>query len=44
MTLEGVASILEGINPRMLETKLLGFLVASRDSIKRDDTASEETQ
>jgi chemotaxis protein MotA len=27
MTLEGVASILEGINPRMLETKLLGFLV-----------------
>lgn len=27
MTLEGVVSILEGINPRMLETKLLGFLV-----------------
>jgi chemotaxis protein MotA len=27
MTLEGVASILEGINPRILETKLLGFLV-----------------
>ena len=27
MTLEGVASILEGMNPRMLETKLLGFLV-----------------
>jgi chemotaxis protein MotA len=27
MTLEGVASILEGINPRMLETKLLGYLV-----------------
>jgi chemotaxis protein MotA len=27
MTLEGVASILEGINPRVLETKLLGFLV-----------------
>jgi chemotaxis protein MotA len=26
MTLEGVASILEGTNPRMLETKLLGFL------------------
>jgi len=26
MTLEGVVSILEGINPRMLETKLLGFL------------------
>jgi len=32
MTLEGVASILEGINPRMLETKLLGFLVAARES------------
>ncbi|MGB7602617.1 MAG: flagellar motor protein [Candidatus Sulfotelmatobacter sp.] len=27
MTLEGVASILEGMNPRMLETKLFGFLV-----------------
>ena len=26
MTLEGVLSILEGMNPRMLETKLLGFL------------------
>jgi len=26
MTLEGVTSILEGINPRVLETKLLGFL------------------
>jgi chemotaxis protein MotA len=32
MTLEGVASILEGMNPRMLETKLLGFLVDSRQS------------
>jgi chemotaxis protein MotA len=31
MTLEGVASILEGMNPRMLETKLLGFLAASSD-------------
>ncbi len=29
MTLEGVISILEGINPRMLETKLLGFLAGS---------------
>src|SRR5271168_527978 len=26
MTLEGVASILEGMNPRILEVKLLGFL------------------
>jgi chemotaxis protein MotA len=29
MTLEGVISILEGMNPRMLETKLLGFLTPS---------------
>jgi chemotaxis protein MotA len=29
LTLEGVASILEGMNPRMLETMLLGFLVDS---------------
>jgi chemotaxis protein MotA len=34
MTLEGVASILEGMNPRMLETKLLGFLVESGGSGK----------
>jgi chemotaxis protein MotA len=27
MTLEGVASILEGMNPHMLETKLLSFLI-----------------
>jgi chemotaxis protein MotA len=32
MTLEGVASILEGMNPRMLETKLLGFLVEADTS------------
>lgn len=32
MTLEGVASILEGMNPHMLETKLLGFLVESTKS------------
>jgi chemotaxis protein MotA len=30
MTLEGVVSILEGMNPRMLETKLLGFLADTR--------------
>jgi chemotaxis protein MotA len=30
MTLEGVVSILEGMNPRMLETKLLGFLGESK--------------
>ena len=27
MTLEGVVSILEGMNPRILETKLLGYLI-----------------
>jgi len=32
MTLEGVASILEGMNPHMLETKLLSFLVAADQS------------
>jgi chemotaxis protein MotA len=32
MTLEGVASILEGMNPHMLETKLLGFLVEAGKS------------
>jgi chemotaxis protein MotA len=31
MTLEGVVSILEGMNPRMLETKLLGFLSEVRE-------------
>ena len=32
MTLEGVVSILEGMNPRMLETKLLGFLIEAGKS------------
>jgi chemotaxis protein MotA len=31
MTLEGVVSILEGMNPRMLEEKLLGFLTEVRE-------------
>lgn len=39
MTLEGVASILEGMNPHMLETKLLSFLVESEGSAK--DTSGE---
>jgi chemotaxis protein MotA len=30
MTLEGVISILEGMNPRMLETKLLGYLADAK--------------
>ncbi len=32
MTLEGVVSILEGMNPRMLEEKLLGFLEANENA------------
>jgi chemotaxis protein MotA len=38
MTLEGVASILEGMNPRMLETKLLGFLVEAHEKREADET------
>jgi len=36
MTLEGVVSILEGMNPRMLQTRLLGFLA--------QDTAPASTE
>jgi len=32
MTLKGVISILEGMNPRMLEAKLLGFLTQAHDT------------
>jgi chemotaxis protein MotA len=32
MTLEGVVSILEGMNPRMLEAKLMGFLSDARET------------
>jgi len=35
MTLEGVVSILEGMNPRMLETKLLGFLGESKAELAK---------
>ena len=38
MTLEGVVSILEGMNPRMLEEKLVGFLEA------RETTAIPEVE
>ena len=39
MTLEGVASILEGMNPRMLETKLFGFLVeANHAPVQPEET------
>ena len=33
MTIEGVVSILEGMNPRMLEEKLLGFLTADYERL-----------
>lgn len=36
MTLEGVASILEGMNPRMLENKLYGFLVEADQAGEED--------
>jgi chemotaxis protein MotA len=36
MTLEGVISILEGMNPRMLETKLLGFQVEQTEAPVKD--------
>ncbi len=39
MTLEGVVSILEGINPRMLETKLSGYLTESKQQDKEVVTA-----
>lgn len=41
MKLEGVASILEGMNPRMLETKLLGFLVEANQAGDQRDEAKE---
>jgi chemotaxis protein MotA len=31
MTLEGIISILEGMNPRILETKLYGFLMEQKE-------------
>ncbi len=41
LTLEGVISILEGINPRMLETKLNGFL---HQAEKRDSSPEAESK
>lgn len=40
MTLEGVASILEGMNPHMLETKLVGFLV---DAERPEESSQTES-
>jgi chemotaxis protein MotA len=41
MTLEGVASILEGMNPHMLETKLFGFLVEANQKPDQTKKAGE---
>ena len=41
MQLEGVASILEGMNPRMLETKLLGFLVEANQGPALEEETEE---
>jgi chemotaxis protein MotA len=40
MTLEGVVSILEGMNPRMLETKLLGFLAQDKEDKEQKSRAA----
>jgi len=42
MTLEGVASILEGMNPRMLETMLLGYLVEAEAPDKKEENSDTE--
>ena len=41
MTLEGVASILEGMNPRMLETKLFGFLAEANQASDQAEKTNE---
>jgi flagellar motor component MotA len=38
MVLEGVISILEGMNPRMIETKLMGFFSQTHQSANRELT------
>jgi len=42
MTLEGVVSILEGMNPRMLEAKLLGFLTEAHGPAAVDNNKNDE--
>ena len=44
LTLEGVVSILEGINPRILEAKLTGFLQQARDRPKSDSLSAAQSQ
>ena len=43
MTLEGVVSILEGMNPRMLEAKLRGFLTQANESAALPEESGEES-
>jgi chemotaxis protein MotA len=42
MMLEGVVSIMEGMNPRMLETKLLGFLAEAKGAGRPAEIISNE--
>ncbi len=44
LTLEGVVSILEGINPRILEAKLTGFLQQARDRPESDSLSAAQSQ
>jgi chemotaxis protein MotA len=39
MTIEGVVSILEGMNPHILEAKLLGFLTRAHEPVVSDVSA-----
>jgi chemotaxis protein MotA len=41
LTVEGVVSILEGMNPRMLETRLLGFLAEEKPGTQRPQPAAQ---
>ena len=41
MMLEGVVSILEGMNPRMLENKLMGFLAEKKESTTESSADNE---
>jgi chemotaxis protein MotA len=40
MTLEGVLSILEGMNPRMVEVKLLGFLTHAHEAAPQSEESN----
>jgi chemotaxis protein MotA len=44
LTLEGVVSILEGINPRILEAKLTGFLQQASDRPKSNSLLAAQSQ